>query len=59
VQNSVREEQRQEPAEQGASGAGGPEGEDIIRDSREVFALAREFFDSGGNLPDDKQNGGN
>jgi hypothetical protein len=24
-----------------------------------VFALAREFFDSGGNLPEDKQNGGN
>jgi DNA polymerase III subunit gamma/tau len=59
VQSSVREEQRQEPAEQGASGAGGQEGDDIIRDSREVFALAREFFDSGGNLPDDKQNGGN
>jgi DNA polymerase-3 subunit gamma/tau len=59
VQSSVREEQRQQPTEQGTSGAGGPEGDDIIRDSREVFALAREFFDSGGNLPDDKQNGGN
>ena len=58
VQSSVREEQRQQPTEQGTSGAGGPEGDDIIRDSREVFALAREFFDSGGNLADDKQNGG-
>jgi DNA polymerase III subunit gamma/tau len=59
VRSSVREEQRQEPAEREASIAEGPEGDDIIRDSREVFALAREFFDSGGNLPDDKQNGGN
>ena len=59
VQSSVREEQKQQPTEQGTSGAGGPEGDDIIRDSREVFALAREFFDSGGNLADDKQNGGN
>jgi DNA polymerase III subunit gamma/tau len=59
VRSSVREEQRQEPTEQGMSGAGGPEGDDIIRDSREVFALAREFFDSGGNVPEDKQNGGN
>jgi DNA polymerase III subunit gamma/tau len=59
VRSSVREEQRQEPAEREASVAEGPEGDDIIRDSREVFALAREFFDSGGNLPDNKQNGGN
>jgi len=40
------------------SGAGGPEGDDIIRDSREVLVLAREFFGSGGNLPNDKPNGG-
>ncbi|MDQ4042964.1 MAG: hypothetical protein M3118_04000, partial [Actinomycetota bacterium] len=59
VRSSAREEQRQELAEREASGAEGPEGDDIIRNSREVFALAREFFDSGGNLPDDKQNGGN
>jgi DNA polymerase III subunit gamma/tau len=59
VRGSVWEEQRREPAEREPSGEEGPEGDDIIRDSREVFALAREFFDSGGNLPDDKQNGGN
>jgi DNA polymerase-3 subunit gamma/tau len=57
--SSVREEQRQEPAEREATGKERSEGDDIIRDSREVFALAREFFDSGGNLPDNKQNGGN
>jgi DNA polymerase III subunit gamma/tau len=57
--SSVREEQRQEPAEREATGTERSEGDDIIRDSREVFALAREFFDSGGNLPDNKQNGGN
>ena len=58
AQSSAREGQRQEPAERGTSGAGGPEGDDIIRDSREVLALAREFFGSGGNLPNDKPNGG-
>ena len=58
VRSSVREEQRQEPAEREVSGTEGPAADDIIRDSREVFALAREFFDSGGNLPDDKQDGG-
>ena len=58
AQSSSREGQRQEPAEWGTSGAGGPEGDDIIRDSREVLALAREFFGSGGNLPNDKPNGG-
>src|SRR5918993_1606145 len=57
--SSVREEQKQEPAEREASGTGRPEDDNIIRDSREVFALAREFFDSGGNLTDNKQNGGN
>jgi DNA polymerase-3 subunit gamma/tau len=57
--SSVREEQKQEPAEREASGTGRPEDDNIIRDSREVFALAREFFDSGGNLPDNKQSGGN
>src|SRR5919112_688534 len=57
--SSVREEQKQEPAEREASGTGGPEDDNVIRDSREVFALAREFFDSGGNLLDNKQNGGN
>jgi DNA polymerase-3 subunit gamma/tau len=58
AQSSAREGQRQEPAERGTSGAGGPEGDDIIRDSWEVLALAREFFGSGGNLPNDKPNGG-
>ena len=58
AQSSAREGQRQESAERGTSGAGGPEGDDIIRDSREVLALAREFFGSGGNLPNDKPNGG-
>ena len=58
AQSSAREGQRQEPAERGTSGAGGPEGDDIIRDSREVLVLAREFFGSGGNLPNDKPNGG-
>ena len=58
AQSSAREGQRQEPTERGTSGAGGPEGDDIIRDSREVLALAREFFGSGGNLPNDKPNGG-
>ncbi|HEX2108640.1 MAG TPA: DNA polymerase III subunit gamma/tau [Rubrobacteraceae bacterium] len=57
--SSVREEQKQEPAEREASGTGRPEDDNIIRDSREVFALAREFFDSGGNLPDNKQSEGN
>jgi DNA polymerase-3 subunit gamma/tau len=57
--SSVRGEQKQEPAEREASGTGRPEDDNIIRDSREVFALAREFFDSGGNLTDNKQNGGN
>src|ERR671921_684336 len=57
--SSVREEQKQEPAGREASGTGGPEDDNVIRDSREVFALAREFFDSGGNLLDNKQNGGN
>ncbi len=33
-------------------GAGGSEGDDVIRDSREVFVMAREFFDPG------NQNGG-
>ena len=59
VRSSVREEQRQEPGKREASSAEGPEGDDIIRDSREVFALAREFFDAGGDLPGDKQDGGN
>ena len=58
AQSSAREGQRQESAERGTSGARGPEGDDIIRDSREVLALAREFFGSGGNLPNDKPNGG-
>jgi DNA polymerase III subunit gamma/tau len=58
AQSSAREGQRQEPAERGTSGAGGPEGDDIIRDSREVLVLAREFFGSGGNLPNGKPNGG-
>ena len=58
AQSSAREGQRQEPTERGTSGAEGPEGDDIIRDSREVLALAREFFGSGGNLPNDKPNGG-
>ena len=57
--SSVREEQKQEPAEREASGTGRPEDDNIIRDPREVFALAREFFDSGGNLPDNKQSEGN
>jgi DNA polymerase III subunit gamma/tau len=58
AQSSAREGLRQEPTERGTSGAEGPEGDDIIRDSREVLALAREFFGSGGNLPNDKPNGG-
>jgi len=58
AQSSAREGQRQEPTERGTSGAEGPEGDDIIRDSREVLALAREFFGSGGNLPNDKPNEG-
>jgi DNA polymerase-3 subunit gamma/tau len=57
--SSVREEQKQEPAEREASGTGRPEDDNIIRNSREVFALAREFFDSDGNLPDNKQSEGN
>ena len=57
--SSVREEQKQEPAEREASGTGGPEDDNVIRDSREVFALAREFFDSGGNLLDNKKSEGN
>jgi hypothetical protein len=57
--SSVREEQKQEPAERETSGTGRPEDENIIREPREVFALAREFFDSGGNLPDNKQSEGN
>jgi DNA polymerase III subunit gamma/tau len=58
AQSSAREGLRQEPTERGTSGAEGPEGDDIIRDSRDVLALAREFFGSGGNLPNDKPNGG-
>ena len=57
--SSVREEQKQEPAEREASGTGRPEDDNVIRDSREVFALAREFFDSGGNLLDHKKSEGN